>query len=202
MRSVGIILLAAGGSVRMGRPKQLLPFRDTTLLRHAATTALATGFSPVVIVLGAEVDACRAALKDLPVTFAGNDAWEEGMGSSLRVGMDALEKTAPTVEAVLVMLHDQPFISVASLRQLVELWQPPDVLISAAFYGGKAGVPAVFDCGLFPELKALHGAEGAKKILLRHALNASSLELPEALDDIDSPEDYKRLADVPDGTTS
>jgi molybdenum cofactor cytidylyltransferase len=193
MRSVGIILLAAGESIRMGRPKQLLPFRGTTLLRHAALTAATTGLSPLVVVLGAEAEACAVELKDLSATVVRNADWKQGMGSSLRAGMEALGKTSPEIQAVLVMLHDQPLISTPALLRLVELWRPPEHPIVAAFYGGKPGVPAVFDRNFFPELKNLQGTEGAKKILTRHASLTSVMDLPEALDDIDSPEDYRRL---------
>lgn len=194
MRSIGIILLAAGGSTRMGRPKQLLPFEETTLVRHAAKTAVATGFSPVVVVLGAEMEACRRELDDLPVTIASHPEWSEGMGSSLRVGVEALEKILPGVEAVLVVLHDQALVSPQALQKLAELWNPPEHEIAAAFYDGTPGVPAVFSRSFFPELKALRGNSGAKKILLRHAAGMATLEMPEAMEDVDSPGDYERLS--------
>jgi CTP:molybdopterin cytidylyltransferase MocA len=193
MHQIGIVLLAAGGSTRMGRPKQLLPFRKTTLLRHAAETALATGLSPVVVVLGAEAGACQDELRGLPVATVRNDDWPRGMGGSLRAGVAELEQIAPDIGAALVMLHDQPHISAASLRDLSDLWSPEGCTIAASFYGGTAGVPAVFGRGHFAELKALEGGGGAKGILARHDAKVAKLELPEALDDIDSPEDYARL---------
>jgi molybdenum cofactor cytidylyltransferase len=178
----------------MGRPKQLLPFGKISLLRHAAETALATGFSPVVVVLGAEREACAAEVAGLPVLTAANLDWEQGMGSSLRAGVEMLEENAPAVEGVLVLLHDQPRVAATTLRALVELWEPPRHPIAAAFYGGALGVPAVFDRSFFPDLKNLRGSEGAKKILLRHASTVASLDVPEAADDIDSPEDYRRVS--------
>ncbi len=178
----------------MGRLKQLLPFGHTTLLRHAVGTALATKLSPVVVVLGAEAETCRAELEGLPVTPALNDHWAGGMGGSLRVGVEELERIAPGAEAILVMLHDQPHISAASLCDLVDLWSPDGCTIAAAFYGGQAGVPAVFDRRHFAALKALEGTGGAKGILARHDAEVAKLEMPEAMDDIDSPEDYARLA--------
>jgi molybdenum cofactor cytidylyltransferase len=194
MRTIGVILLAAGGSTRMGRPKQLLSFGKTTLLRHAAETALATGLAPVVVVLGAEAEACRAELEGLTVAVAQNDGWARGMGGSLRAGVEELERIAPDIGAALVMLHDQPRISASSLRDLANLWNPEGCTIAAAFYGGTVGVPAVFDRRHFAELKALEGSGGAKGILARHDAGVAKLELPEALDDIDVPEDYARLS--------
>jgi molybdenum cofactor cytidylyltransferase len=178
----------------MGRPKQLLPFGKISLLRHAAETALATSFSPVVIVLGAEREACAAEIAGLPVLTAINSDWEQGMGSSLRAGVEMLEKHAPAVEGVLILLHDQPRVAAGTLRALVGLWEPPRHPIAAAFYGDAPGVPAVFDRSFFPDLKNLRGPEGAKKIILRHASAVASLNVPEAGDDIDSPEDYRRVS--------
>ncbi len=190
---VGIVLLAAGGSIRMGQPKQLLPYRGATLLRHAAATALATGCQPVVVVLGAEAEACAEVLAALPVAVVKNEAWSQGMAGSLRCGVETLEKIAPETQAALVLLHDQPLITPALLQNLITLWDPPGTLISAAFYSGSPGVPALFDRQLFAELKALTGAEGAKKVLTRNAAVLATLEMPEALADIDSPEDYLRF---------
>ncbi len=194
MRNIGIVLLAAGGSSRMGRPKQLLPFGGTTLLRHAVETARATKLSPIVVVLGAEAEACRAELRGLTVTLAQNDHWSAGLGGSIRAGVEELERVAPAAEAALIMLQDQPRITSASLGDLVQLWSPEGCTIAAAFYGGRTGVPAVFGRRHFAELKALDGSGGAKGILARHDADVAKLELPEALDDIDSPEDYARLA--------
>lgn len=178
----------------MGRAKQLLPFRGTTLLRHAATLAATTGFSPVIVVLGAEAEACGREVADLAVTVVVHAEWKLGIGSSLRIGVETLEKISPGAEAVLIMLHDQPLISSAVLQKLGELRRPPQWMIAAAFYGGTPGVPAVFDRALFGELKALPASEGAKKILLRHMEKVARLEMPEALEDIDSAEDYGRIS--------
>ena len=194
MRGVGIVLLAAGGSVRMGRPKQLLPFQGTTLLRHAAQLALETGSRPVVVVVGAEAEACEQQIEDLPVAAVRNEHWSRGMGSSLRIGIEMLEKISPETEAVLIMLHDQPRIPVHALSKLVELWQPGGPKIATARYEGELGVPAVFDRTLFAELRALPETEGAKKILQRYAAEIAICEVPEARDDIDCLEDYERLS--------
>jgi molybdenum cofactor cytidylyltransferase len=188
-----IVLLAAGGSSRMGRPKQLLPFGAGTLLRHAAETALATGFSPVLVVLGAEAEACAATLAGLDVSTIRHDDWARGLGTSIRAGVEGLENIAPAASAVLVLLHDQPAVSARALRNLARLWSPPGITIAASFYGGSLGVPAVFDRRHFAELKALDPAAGAKGIIARHGPAVARLELPEALADIDAPADYDRL---------
>src|SRR5580692_2476743 len=108
---VALILLAAGPSTRLGQPKQLLPFRGRSLLRHAAETALASSCRPVVVVLGASAERMKSELTDLPVMIAVNSGWESGMGSSIRAGLEALTngKNADAgVGAVVIMVCDQP----------------------------------------------------------------------------------------------
>jgi CTP:molybdopterin cytidylyltransferase MocA len=193
MQSPGIILLAAGGSSRMGHPKQLLPFGPTTLLRHACQTALETSFRPVVVVLGAEAEKCAAEISGLSLTCAINPQWEEGMGGSIRIGIETLEHISPAAERALILLHDQPLISATHLLDLAKLCRPPDSLIAASAYDETCGVPAVFDRSLFPELKALPATEGARKVIMRHRDRVTTLPLPEAASDVDTPEDYQLL---------
>jgi molybdenum cofactor cytidylyltransferase len=191
--TIGLILLAAGSSTRMGRPKQLLSYRGTTLLRHAALTALETGFGPVVVVLGAEADRCRAEIADLPVHSVVNDSWQEGMGTSIRTGIAQLISLASNLEAILIVLHDQPMINAAKLRELAAARVPGHCAVAAA-YGGTLGAPALFARELFDELAALDGNQGARRILDVHRDRVSRMEMPEALEDIDTPADYERLA--------
>jgi molybdenum cofactor cytidylyltransferase len=191
--TTGLILLAAGSSTRMGRPKQLLSYRGTTLLRHAALIALETGFGPVVVVLGAEANRCRTEIADLPVHAVVNDSWQEGMGTSIRAGIAQLIFLAPALEAVLIVLHDQPMINAAKLRELAAARVPQHCAVAAA-YGGTLGAPALFTRELFDELAALDGNQGARRILDVHRDRVSRMEMPEALQDIDTPADYERLA--------
>jgi molybdenum cofactor cytidylyltransferase len=221
MSAPGVVVLAAGGSSRMGTVKQLLPYRGTTLLRHACLTVLETPFRPVIVVLGAESERCGAELHDLPVTRVYNPDWRQGMSGSLRLGLEALEAESPEMPGVLIFLHDQPLIPSSALVRLAQLCgqktgfstsrhpersvaeskddgilkheflQRPQ--IAATDYGDALGVPAIFDRSLFPELKALTGDEGARKIILRHAAQVVSMPLPEAGHDVDTPQDYSHL---------
>ncbi|MFC7666147.1 NTP transferase domain-containing protein [Hymenobacter humi] len=107
--TVALLLLAAGASTRMGQPKQLLPYRGRTLLRHAAETAVATGCRPVVLVTGAVHDALAAEIADLPIQVIHNPEWKTGMASSIRAGVIAAAQFQPT--AYLIMLSDQPLVT-------------------------------------------------------------------------------------------
>ncbi|MGA2556068.1 MAG: nucleotidyltransferase family protein [Verrucomicrobiota bacterium] len=195
-----VIILAAGASTRLGRPKQLLPFRGRSLLRHAAETALASSCRPVVVVLGAFADRLGRELSGLPVTIAMNPQWQEGISSSIRAGLKALppERTGP--DAVLIMLCDQPLVPAQFLDRLLAVHQSSGSGIVAAEYGGQPGVPALFSRDYFAELAALCGSGGAKPIIVKHAKLSRRIPLPEAALDIDCQEDVASLGRLPDAS--
>ncbi len=189
--SVACIVLAAGGSTRLGSHKQLLVYEGKTLLRRAAETALATVCRPVVVVLGAGAEVLRAELVGLDVQIVVNPAWERGMGSSVRLGMEALQNDA---DAVLLTLCDQPFVDRSALEHLIHAWDGGRIhSIAAAAYNETLGVPAVFGREHFDELAALPDATGAKPILQRHAARVTAIPVPEAATDIDTREQYGKM---------
>ncbi len=190
--SLGIVLLAAGESARMGEPKQLLVYQGKTLLRHAVETALALPETPVVVVLGAHAEIIRSELDGLPVQIAENPEWRSGMGASLRAGLNGLLAACPQTAAALFLLCDQPYITPELLRRLEQAWRQ-GANLAACRYETRLGVPALFDAALFPELLALEGAEGARQVLARHAAEAFAFPFPEGAIDVDRPEDYAAL---------
>jgi molybdenum cofactor cytidylyltransferase len=198
--NVGIIVLAAGASTRMGEPKQLLRYRGATLLRRAVDAALGTGCDPVVVVLGADAERARAEVSDTAAVVVVNESWAEGMGSSIRVGVAALDDA----RAALVTLCDNPLVTSSVLGRLVDAYLAERSLLVASEYesGGARvrGVPALFDRDLFPELSSLRGSEGARRIVERNASRATFVSVPEAAFDVDTPEDFAALGDAsPDG---
>src|SRR5258708_39740897 len=118
MSDIAIMILAAGGSARMGEPKQLLPYRGSTLIRHAAETAVASGCRPVIVVLGAHADRLAAEVSELAVSVAINEQWASGIGSSIRCGIEHLTAIAPAAQAVVITLCDQPLVSAGIIRHL------------------------------------------------------------------------------------
>jgi molybdenum cofactor cytidylyltransferase len=191
MLPVATILLAAGGSSRLGQPKQLLRFGNSTLLRHAAETALAANLGPVIVVLGAVEEKCRATLAGLPATILTNPAWEEGMGSSIAMGMQAVDDASH--RAVIVMLCDQPAVTPAMLRALEHHQCSTGAPIVASDSAGVLGPPAFFCANHFAGLRRLRGHQGAKSLFQNQAV-LSSLACPEAALDIDSENDLVFLS--------
>jgi len=189
----GLIILAAGGSTRMGRVKQLLPIAGTTLLRRAVETALATTFRPIVVVLGCEAEACRAEIASLPVEVAINSDWAEGLGTSLRVGVETLERIAPEISGAMVLLPDQPTVTAAWLEELRARWHPPEAPLVATNHEGHGGVPALLGREFFPELLALSGDGGARVVLANNRARAILLRPPQPVTDLDTPEDLRRF---------
>jgi molybdenum cofactor cytidylyltransferase len=195
--SVALLLLAAGGSTRMGRPKQLLDYRGRPLLRHSVEQALGSRCRPVVVVLGADAGACRAVIRDLPVEIVVNEDWTQGMGSSIRAGITALqergEATHEGAQAAVIALCDQPLISSAFLDSLVRLHVEQQTPMVAASYDDRPGVPALFARSLFPRLAAIDFNAGAKTLLQAAGGELLTLPAPQAAIDVDTPEDYARL---------
>ena len=193
---VGGILLAAGGSSRLGMPKQLVEFEGEPLIRRAAKALINAGCYPVVTVLGADTVSCRDAVADLEVETAENPDWTSGMGSSIGAGLRHLLSSDALPDAVLVTLCDQPLITAGKLRAFIErfgLGRPPVV---AARYNGVLGVPALFSMELFGELMGLKGDKGARE-LIRNGTDAAAIDLPEAAVDIDTVEDLKKAGASP-----
>ena len=202
MTRTAAVVLAAGCSRRMGRPKQLLPFRGRSLLRHAVGTALETPARPVVVVLGAGAGRLAAELAGLPVLVAENPAWDLGPGTSVRAAVAAVERLADPVDAVLLMACDQPFVTAAHLLRLLEARAEAGLPMAASEYEGGPGVPAVFARECFSALSALDPTSGAKPLLARRPEMVARVPFPAAAIDLDTPEDYERWAATPPGVST
>ncbi|GAB3581318.1 nucleotidyltransferase family protein [Hymenobacter daeguensis] len=188
---VALLLLAAGASTRMGRPKQLLPYHGKTLLRRAAETAVASGCAPIILVTGALHEALVAEVADLPIRAVHNAAWETGMASSIRTGLGALAVARPA--AVLIMLCDQPLVTPELLRQLAAQHRQTQAPIVAAAYGDTLGVPAIFSQTMLPDLLQLQGQQGAVRLVASLGTLVGRVPFPAARFDVDTPAQYASL---------
>ncbi|GAA4423962.1 hypothetical protein GCM10023188_03240 [Pontibacter saemangeumensis] len=190
---IGIVILAAGASSRMGKPKQELLYKGETLLQHAVKAAVSTSCEPVVVVLGANTEVRLPASDGKTVLTAINPKWQEGLSSSIRCGLSALLAAAPQAESVLFMVCDQPFVEAALLESLLHTKSAGRKGIVACQYKDTFGTPVLFDKAYFDELLYLRGKEGAKKLLFRHSEHVASVSFPLGAIDVDTPEDYAAL---------
>ena len=191
--NIGLIILAAGASTRMGTPKQLLTYRGCTLIRHMAEVAIASVCQPIAIVLGANGERIKPEISQLPLQIVENQQWQEGMSSSIQVGLEAMLAVNQHLDAVAIALCDQPFVSPQTLNQLVEAYHLTGKPIIASEYAGTFGVPALFSRTLFSELMNLKNTEGAKQLIKRHIHEVFSIPFPDGAIDIDTPKDYEQL---------
>jgi molybdenum cofactor cytidylyltransferase len=195
MAAIGAVLLAAGGSSRMGQAKQLLTYRGQTLLRRAACAALDAGCSPLIVVLGADEEKFRREVADLGVELLVHEQWERGMGSSLRAGVQRALHSRVNLDGLIVMLCDQPLVDSRMIRALLESNEKNHSLICAAAYAGTVGPPCLFSSAMFPELLGLPDGGGAKSIILRHMEQTVQLAMDAAGVDVDTAEDFQKLLD-------
>lgn len=191
MARIGGIILAAGASTRMGQPKQLLPHSGGTLLTHTAAVAQEAGLFPVVVVLGAFAETIQESLDGLDVESVTNADWQQGMNTSIRAGVDALEARCPDSDAVVLLTCDQPLLSAAVLRALIAQWEQTQKPVVACEYDGTVGIPALFDKNLFAQLKTLPPDAGAKRLIAQMPpQNVAVVPFPDGGRDMDTPEDY------------
>lgn len=191
---MGIILLAAGLSSRLGRPKQLLPYGDQSLLQHAVAEALAFKASLTVVVLGAHAELLQEEIHDPEVHVVVNKDWKEGMASSLRAGLAALQEINPAIEAFILLLCDQPFVTASLLNELQTAYQNTGKPIIACGYAGTFGPPTLFHKSIFEELLQLRGDVGARSVIMQHTNDVEVIRFPEGAVDVDTEADYQKLS--------
>ena len=191
MKVISILVMAAGRSSRMGRPKLLLTYRGISLIRHAVREASQVS-RDVVVVLGREPEAHRKEISDLRAKILINPDYAMGMSTSLRLGIQHL---SPDSQAVIITLADQPLIGRAVFQSLMDAHvQHPDRILCAA-YPELPGNPVLFPNRYYEELTKVSGDVGGRPLLQKH--REAVLLVPVAqskLDiDIDTPEDYQNL---------
>lgn len=189
---VSAVVLAAGRGARMGRTKQLLPFEGRPLLAGVIETALASAADEVVVVLGHDAEAIRAAVGGASdgARFVVNPNYDEGQATSLIAGLEALDRRA---DAAVVLLGDQPGVTPADVDAVVSAYLASGAPAARALYeSGEAGHPVVIGRVLWDEVCAQRGDVGAREVLRRHADRVLSVALDKpAPRDVDSPADYE-----------
>lgn len=187
------IILAAGGSQRMGRPKQLLPWRGRPLVKHVVESALQAGLDPITVVTGDAADQVEKVLDGMPVGLVYNPDWASGQSTSLRSGL----KTLPSnVGAAIFLLADQPQIPPALLTALIEAHSTSLAPIVAPLVDGQRGNPVLFDRMTFSELSAVQGDMGGRALFSRYPIAWVPWHDARVLLDVDVEGDYARLLEI------
>jgi molybdenum cofactor cytidylyltransferase len=192
---IGIIILAAGNSSRLGQPKQLLKYKDKTLLTHAMETAIASRHGgPVMVVTGALHDELFKECNNLQVSMVHNVNWALGMSTSIHSGLRALVRSQPDASGALVMLCDQPLITTEHLNNLMDIFEHhKNQGMVATSYANTIGVPAVFSRDLFEQLYQIKGDKGARDLFDNPTQKLITVPYKPAAIDVDTMEDYEKL---------
>ena len=203
MRSAAAVILAAGESVRLGQPKQLLTFRGKQLLRATVDAARDAGCRPLVVVVAEVEEASPAvvavrhgierALAESEAVIVKNPAWNRGIGTSIRAGVQALEAT--DADTLVLLLCDQPMVNSATIALLRARREQTGKPIIASTYADTMGVPALFDRSFFEALMNLPDEHGAKSLIMNHPEEVAQIVFPDGAIDIDTPADWAKLGE-------
>ncbi len=185
MEKTGAVILAAGGSSRLGQPKQFLLHHGQTLLERSVDAA--ADCFPTVVVAGRDASRVKELLRNHQVDIVENAEWERGIGTSIRAGLTRLMELAPDLEAAVILLCDQPHITAALVRKILTTRTSEQKSIVACHYADAPGVPALFARSIFPQLLSLADRHGAKAILSEKTNDSSTIAFPEGAIDIDTP---------------
>lgn len=188
---IAALVLAAGSSSRMGRPKPLLPLGGRPLVLHAVDAALESGLDRVLVVVGAAAEAVEAVLGDDPrVEPVRNPDHASGQASSLRAGLRAAA-TIRDCEAVVVLLADQPGVTPDAIRAVVDEFRAGGGPVVQAAYGGRPGHPTLLARPTWPALERIRGDEGARSWIRAHPEARTLVGFPGPPPaDLDTPQDY------------
>lgn len=195
MRDIAAVILAAGGSQRMGRAKQLLRVGGRSLVRRAVEEATTAGCGPVVVVTGSRAEEVEAELSGSGAEVVRNDGWERGIGSSIRTGVAHVLAMPRQPLAVMLMLCDQPLVGAGVLERLLAAHAGADraAAVTAAEFDGTLGPPVIVDAAMLAEWLTLPDDRGAKALWMERPDNVRRVACPEAGVDVDTPGDFQRM---------
>ena len=194
MSKIAAVILAAGMSKRMGKPKHLLPLNGEPLIYYSITLALQQNLHPIVVIAGQHKKEIEKVIQCDNVTYLYNPDYQSGMASSLKLGIEAVSYEA---DAAMIFLGDQPFVPIQVVQALIkeyELNKDQGVCIVRPRYAGELGHPILFDGRLFEHFNKIDGDEGGRSIIRNHKEQLKIIDFSESLwgMDVDTPEDYER----------
>jgi molybdenum cofactor cytidylyltransferase len=189
---IGLVILAAGASSRMGFVKQNIVFKDKTMLQHLLHEALMSSLAPVTIVTGANKKDIVPNLKDLPITIIDNQNAAKGMGSSIKMGLVGSYMAHKDLEAIIYITSDMPLVNTNYLHALALAAETlPEALIVASSYENTFGIPVLFKRAIFDDVLSLNDEDGAKKLIEKYKSQTHFIAFPEGKIDLDTPADLE-----------
>lgn len=195
VKKIAILIMAAGGSKRLGRAKQLLPFKGGILLDRTIEESIASNIGEVYVVLGAyQTEISSRIQSDHQVNLLINKNWEEGLSNSIAYGISQLE--SKDIKGVIILLGDQIYLDKKVLLKLSKFISSSSARIIISEYKEGSGPPSFFDSSLFPELMQLQGDEGAKEIVKKYKAEVKKIYFEKGYLDIDEECDVKLLEEL------
>jgi molybdenum cofactor cytidylyltransferase len=191
MNRTGIIILAAGSSSRMGEPKQLMMFKNKTLLQHIIGEAKKANLEPVICVTGYHSELITKSIQALDVSIIYNAHWSEGMGSGITTGIKQV--LLSDVDSIILAVSDQPYVSADLFETMKAKKDQSGKGIVACSYAGTLGTPVLFGKEYFKQLNSLNGDQGAKNIVKLNMPDVCTVDFEKGDIDIDTKEDYEKL---------
>jgi len=190
------VILSAGESSRMGRPKALLPIDGVRFIERIVATLKSTRVDEIITVLGHNAEEMRQKVSDLPVKIVVNQDYKQGQLSSLIAAIRSIEsgENHHRVDAILVHLVDHPYINVDLVNLMIDRFYETKPLIVVPRYRGRRGHPVIFSRALFAELLAAPLDQGAKTVVHAHRDQTLEIDTDDAgvTVDIDTPEEYRK----------
>lgn len=190
---IGVIILAAGSSSRLGYPKQLVKFKGVPLLQNSIDVADLLEFDTKILVLGAKEDEIRKKINSRNFEVVINEDWEEGMSVSIKKGISEALKREEELEHILILLSDQPLVTKEKIEELIEVQLKSKQQGTFSEYAGELGVPAIFSREIFSDLKKLKGDQGAKKLIYDKDFQFGTVKFENGNFDVDTPADVELL---------
>lgn len=194
MSKTAVLLLAAGSASRMGEPKQLLKWKNTTILENAIQVASQLKVEQTVVVLGAHYETIISNINKGNHIVVKNKYWDQGLGNSIAFGVRYIQESFTEIENILIMLADQPLIDFNFLNRMVEQHiLNENQIVCTAYKNKKLGVPAIFNKLFFEELMQLNSDKGARNILKKYSEELIYINGGDLIQDIDTMDEYKTI---------
>lgn len=190
---IGAIILAAGMSSRLGKPKQLLPFKGSNLLQNTIDIVVSSDIDAIVLVTGSEMQKIIGEINIKGIDLAHNEDWHTGMTSSIICGLHHLLSIKPLIQAVIILVCDQPYLEKSIIKDIVYTYNNSDYKIIQCRYLDGVGPPVLFDKIMFDHIFSVKDSFGARSVIKAHGDKTGYVSFPKGNIDIDTQHDYDQL---------